>query len=191
MKESVNENIKNAIEVLSNTYNNIYKMFNVIEEYCITNDIVSIVIIDNSTDWNDKIFKPNNIPMEHLIKTRISCVFVNKCEIKNIEKSKNEKIKKFTSKEVKIVEVVLNDEIPRVYYGKIKYNDDTQISSGKSQTVSIYYNLKKDNLEELVKNEKRYISNKKGTNYIYKVKNLLDINNKEDINKIIKELEVF
>lgn len=191
MKESVNENIKNAIEVLSNTYNNIYKMFNVIEEYCITNDLVSIVIIDNSTDWNDKIFKPNNIPMEHLIKTRISYAFVNKCEIKNIEKSKNEKIKKFTSKEVKIVEVVLNDEIPRVYYGKIKYNDDTQISSGKSQTASIYYNLKKDNLEELVKNEKRYISNKKGTNYIYKVKNLLDINNKEDIDKIIKELEVF
>ena len=101
------------------------------------------------------------------------------------------KAKKFTSKEVKIVEVVLNDEIPRVYYGKIKYNDDTQISSGKSQTASIYYNLKKDNLEELVKNEKRYISNKKGTNYIYKVKNLLDINNKEDIDKIIKELEVF
>ena len=26
---------------------------------------------------------------------------------------------------------------------------------------------------------------------IYKVKNLLDINNKEDIDKIIKELEVF
>ena len=191
MKESVNENIKNAIEVLSNTYNNIYKMFNVIEEYCITNDLVSIVIIDNSTDWNDKILKPNNIPMEHLIKTRISYAFVNECKIKNIEKSKNEKIKKFTSKEVNIVEVVLNDEIPRVYYGKIKYNDDTQISSGKSQTVSIYYNLKKDNLEELVKNEKRYIYNKKGTNYIYKVKNLLDINNKEDINKIIKELEVF
>ena len=60
MEQSANENIKNAIEVLANTYNNIYKMFNVIEEYCITNDLVSIVIIDNSTDWNDKIFKPNS-----------------------------------------------------------------------------------------------------------------------------------
>ncbi len=187
-EENVNQNIKNAIEVLANTYNNIYKMFNVIEEYCLEKEYKGINIIDNSTDWKDKIYKPNSLQMEHLIKTRISYVYEEKKKVKNIQNSKDEKIKSFISKEVNIIEIVLNDEIPMIYYGKIKFKNDTLISSGKSQTVSVYYNLKKNNLKEVVNNNNRYFKYK-DVEYIYNVIPLLNVKAVEDVKNILSKIE--